>query len=92
MMWNLQIMRRICVCNLSTSCSPFVLDETSRIHAALEGIESALFKCLDNFPHLSLKDNVKLREMVDLLMEILAAKGDAYLPGLVYLNTPHGIL
>lgn len=54
-------------------------------------IESTLFKRLDNFPHLSPKDNVKLRELADLLMEILAAKGDSYLPGLVYLDTSRGI-
>ncbi len=46
---------------------------------------------LDNFPRLFPKDNVKLRELADLLMEILAAKGDAYLPGLAYLDTPQGI-
>ncbi len=55
-------------------------------------IESALFTRLDNFPRLSPKDNVKLRELADLLMEILAAKGDAYLPGLAYLDTPRGII
>ncbi len=56
-----------------------------------EVIESALFMHLDNFPCLSPKDNVKLRELADLLMEILAAKGDAYLPGLAYIDTPRGI-
>ncbi|KAL1254895.1 hypothetical protein QQF64_012956 [Cirrhinus molitorella] len=60
-------------------------------YATPEVIESALFKRLDNFPRLSPKDNVKLRELADLLMEILAAKGDAYLPGLAYLDTPRGI-
>ncbi len=60
-------------------------------YATPEVIESALFTRLDNFPRLSPKDNVKLRELADLLMEILAAKGDAYLPGLAYLDTPRGI-
>ncbi|KAL0150124.1 hypothetical protein M9458_054551 [Cirrhinus mrigala] len=66
----------------------------TRLHecyATPEVIESALFMRLNNFPHLFLKDNVKLRELADLLMEILAAKGDAYLPGLAYLDTPRGI-
>ncbi|KAL0159525.1 hypothetical protein M9458_043250, partial [Cirrhinus mrigala] len=66
----------------------------TRLHecyATPEVIESALFMRLDNFPRLSPKDNVKLRELADLLMEILAAKGDAYLPGLAYLDTPRGI-
>lgn len=60
-------------------------------YATLEVIESALFNRLDNFPHLFLKDNVKLRELADLLSEILVTKGDAYLPGLAYLDTPGGI-
>ncbi|XP_027012633.2 uncharacterized protein LOC113649181 [Tachysurus fulvidraco] len=60
-------------------------------YATPEVIESALFKRLDNFPRLSPKDNVKLRELADLLTEILVAKGDAYLPGLAYLDTPRGI-
>ncbi|XP_057207743.1 uncharacterized protein LOC130565176 [Triplophysa rosa] len=60
-------------------------------YATPEVIESALFKRLDNFPRLSPKDNVKLRELADLLIEILIAKGDAYLPGLAYLDTPRGI-
>ncbi len=60
-------------------------------YATPEVIESALFMRLDNFPRLSPKDNVKLRELADLLMEILAAKGDAYLPVLAYLDTHRGI-
>ena len=44
-------------------------------------IESALFKWLDSFPHLTLKENVKLRELSDLLRELLSAKEDGYLPG-----------
>lgn len=34
---------------------------------------------------------MKLRELADLLIEILAAKGDTYLSGLAYLDTPCGI-
>lgn len=56
-----------------------------------EMVENALFKRLDSFPRLSAKDNVKLRELSDLLMELLAAKDDGYLPGLAYLDTPRGI-
>lgn len=48
-------------------------------------------KRLDNFPRLFPKDNTKLRELADLLMELLAAKGDAYLAGLAYLDTPRSI-
>lgn len=56
-----------------------------------EMVENALFKRLDSFPRLYPKDNVKLRELSDLLMELLAAKEDGYLPGLAYLDTSRGI-
>lgn len=54
-------------------------------------IESALFKRLDSFPHLTSKDTIKLRELSGLLLELLSAKEDGYLPGLRYLDTPRGI-
>ncbi|XP_074501591.1 uncharacterized protein LOC141773627 isoform X2 [Sebastes fasciatus] len=60
-------------------------------YATPEVIESALFKRLDSFPHLTSKDNIKLRELSDLLLELLSAKEDGYLPGLSYLDTPRGI-
>lgn len=60
-------------------------------YATPEVIENALFKRLDSFPRLTPKDNVKLRELSDLLLELLSAKEDGYLPGLSYLDTPRGI-
>lgn len=48
-------------------------------------MENALFKRLDSFPHLSPRDNTKLRELSDLLLELLAAKNEGYFPGLAYL-------
>ena len=60
-------------------------------YATPEVIESALFKRLNNFPRLTSKENIKLRELSDLLMELLSAKEDGYLPGLGYLDTPRGI-
>ncbi|CAI5671390.1 unnamed protein product [Oreochromis niloticus] len=60
-------------------------------YATPEVIECALFKRLDCFPRLTLRENIKLRELSDLLMELLAAKEDGYLPGLSYLDTPRGI-
>lgn len=57
-------------------------------YVAPEIIESSLFKRLDSFPHLTSKESVKLRELGDLLMEVLSAKADEYLPGLNYLDTP----
>lgn len=60
-------------------------------YATPKVVEDALFKRLDSFLRLSAKDNIKLRELSDLLMELLAAKNDGYLPGLAYLDTPRGI-
>ncbi|XP_077385858.1 uncharacterized protein LOC144023832 [Festucalex cinctus] len=58
---------------------------------APEVIENALFKKLDSFPRISNKDNLKLRELGDLLMELLSAKEDGYFPGLSYLDTARGV-
>ncbi|KAM9793507.1 uncharacterized protein ACBT44_017962 [Syngnathus typhle] len=60
-------------------------------YAAPEVIEKSLFQRLDSFPRLTTKDNVKLRELGDLLQEIQGAKEDGYLPGLSYLDTSRGI-
>lgn len=61
-------------------------------YAAPEIIEKSLFERLENFPRLNAKDNVKLRELGDLLTEILGAKEDGYLTGLAFLDTSRGIL
>lgn len=55
-------------------------------YATPEVTESTLFRRLDSFPHLSQKDNIKLRELSELLIELLSAKEDGYLPGLSYLE------
>lgn len=60
-------------------------------YAAPEIIEKALFNRLDNFPRVSGKEHVKLRELADLLMELQCAKEDGYLPALSYLDTARGI-
>ncbi|KAI7804924.1 hypothetical protein IRJ41_023810 [Triplophysa rosa] len=60
-------------------------------YAAPEIIEKALFERLDNFPRVSGKEQVKLRELADLLMEVQCAKEDGYLPALSYLDTARGI-
>lgn len=60
-------------------------------YATPEVIENALFKRLDGFPRLNSKENVKLRELSDLLLQLSSAKLDGYLPGLSYLDTPRGI-
>lgn len=47
-------------------------------YSAPEVIESAHFKKLDNFPKIINKDNHKLRDLGDLLTELLSAKEDGY--------------
>lgn len=66
-------------------------DRLHECYAAPEMIEKSLFHRLDSFPRLNNKDNVKLRELGDLLLEIQGAKEDGYLPGLLYLDTSRGI-
>ncbi|XP_035808144.2 uncharacterized protein LOC118470918 [Amphiprion ocellaris] len=56
-----------------------------------EVIEDALLKKIERFPRLTNKDNVKLRELSDILLELECAKQDGALPGLAYLDTPRGI-
>lgn len=60
-------------------------------YAAPEILERSLFQRLDNFPKISAKDHIKLRELGDLLTEIQGAKEDGYLSGLSYLDTSRGI-
>lgn len=47
-------------------------------------IENALFKKIENFPKLTNRDNGKLRELGDILLEVECAKVEGYLPGLTY--------
>lgn len=68
-----------------------VWNRLDECYSSPEVIESALFRKLDSFPRISGKDNLKLRELGDLLMELLSAKEDGYLPGLAYLDTARGI-
>ncbi|XP_067279227.1 uncharacterized protein [Pseudorasbora parva] len=66
-------------------------DRLVECYASPEIIEDALFKKLDMFTKISNNDFVRLRELGDLLMEILSAKQDGYLPGLAFLDTARGI-
>ncbi|KAI4876335.1 hypothetical protein NFI96_002704 [Prochilodus magdalenae] len=56
-----------------------------------EMIEKALFDRLERFPRISNKDPQKLRELGDLLQEIVAAQYEGNLPGLTYLDTARGL-
>lgn len=64
------------------------LEET---YGASEVIEKALFQKIDDFPRISNKDNRKLQELGDLLLELELSIEEGYLPGLTYLNTARGI-
>lgn len=66
-------------------------DRLEECYGASEVIERALFSKLDSFPKISNRENLKLRELGDLLMELLSAKEDGSLPGLSYLDTARGI-
>lgn len=56
-----------------------------------EAIENALKKKLENFPKITNRENHKLRELRDILMELNAACVDGFLHGLSYLDTSRGI-
>lgn len=64
------------------------LDDT---YGSPEMIEHALLSKLENFPKISNKDNQRLRELGDILMEIQSAKSGGHLPGLAYLDTARGV-
>ncbi|XP_037528681.1 uncharacterized protein LOC119405929 [Rhipicephalus sanguineus] len=55
-----------------------------------EAIEDALLKRLEDFPKIPYRDNAKLQDLGDLLLELEAAKTDPYLAGLSYLDTARG--
>lgn len=56
-----------------------------------EAVENALLKKVDDFPKISYRENHRLRELGDLLLELEAARADGFLPGLNYLDTSRGI-
>lgn len=58
---------------------------------APEIIEHALLKKVEDFPKVSNRENQRLRELGDLLLEIQAAKQNGHLPGLSHLDTAHGV-
>lgn len=56
-----------------------------------EVVESSLLRRLETFPKISNKDWKKLRELGDLLMELLVAKSEGLLLGHACLDTARGI-
>lgn len=68
-----------------------VWERLEECYSSPEVIERALFERLENFPKVSNKEPVKLRELGDLLTELNSAKSEGYLPGLSYLDTAKGV-
>lgn len=60
-------------------------------YGAPEVIEHALFKKMENFAKISAKDNSRLRELGDLLLELELAKAEGHSPGLAFLDTARGV-
>lgn len=60
-------------------------------YGSAEVIENALLKKVEQFPRISSRDNLKLRELGDTLLELEAARADGFLPGLTHLNTSRGV-
>ncbi|XP_075924090.1 uncharacterized protein LOC142925100 [Petromyzon marinus] len=85
--------KRIRAANIDDPASSLhaVWERLEECYGSPETIEKALFKKLQNFPKISGRDNKRLRELGDLLMELESAQADPYLPGLIFLNTYHGV-
>nr|XP_054596974.1 uncharacterized protein LOC129163443 [Nothobranchius furzeri] len=85
--------RRIKAVNISKSAVALRLiwERLEETYGSPEAIEGALFAKLDQFPKIGPRDNIKLRELSDLLLEINSAKEEGYLNGLSYLDTARGI-
>ncbi len=56
-----------------------------------EVIENALLRKLEEFPRISNRDGQRLRELVDMLLELESAKTGGHLPGLAILDTARGV-
>lgn len=60
-------------------------------YGSAEMIEKALLDRVERFPKISNKDPQKLRELGDLLQELVSAQREGNLPGLTYLDTARGL-
>lgn len=60
-------------------------------YGAAEMIEKALLDRVEKFPRINNKDPQKLRELGDLLQELVSARHEGNLPGLTYLDTARGL-
>ncbi|PIK48185.1 hypothetical protein BSL78_14928 [Apostichopus japonicus] len=60
-------------------------------YGAPEVVEQALLRKVDDFPKMNTKDNTKIRELGDVLLELECAMRDGTLPGLSYLDSAGGV-
>lgn len=74
-----------------TAALNLVWQRLEECYGSSEAVEHALLKKVEYFPKLTKRDNVRLRELGDILQEIECAKEGIYLPGLSYLDTARGV-
>lgn len=74
-----------------TKALRLVWQRLEECYGSAEVVEDSLLRKVEDFPKLTNKDNVKLRELGDILQEIECAKEGGYLPGLLYLDTARGV-
>ncbi|XP_039885710.1 uncharacterized protein LOC120732292 [Simochromis diagramma] len=77
--------------NNPTAGLQMVWQRLEECFGAPEVIEHALLKKIQDLPKLTNRDNQRLRELGDLLLELHAAKTSGHLPGLSHLDTAHGV-
>ncbi|XP_067373332.1 uncharacterized protein [Channa argus] len=82
--------RAVCIHNASSGVS-MVWQRLQECYGSPEAIENALLNKVDEFPKITTRENHRLRDLGDILMELDAARTDGFLPGLNYLDTSRGI-
>lgn len=81
--------KRICAVHIHW-CQLGTPDGVDECYGSAEMIENALLEKLEEFPKITNKDNQKLWELEDLLLDQEAALKDGFLPGLSHLYTRRG--
>ncbi|KAK2838870.1 hypothetical protein Q7C36_013684 [Tachysurus vachellii] len=77
--------------NDATEALNMIWQRLEDTYGAPEVIEHTLFQKVENFPKITARDASKLTELGDLLLELQLAKAEGYSPGLVFLDTAHGV-
>lgn len=82
--------RAVCIHNAKSGVN-MVWQRLQECCGSPEAIENALLNKVEEFPKIANRENHRLRELGDILMELDAARRDGDLPGLDYLDTSRGI-